>query len=83
MAPPPMLFDDLLCYLDGDTLFEVKKLLKLKAVTSELGESAKIVCINDYIEQKLDKLDVYIKTIEQDQKKDWKELNELFLSIVM
>ena len=83
MAPPPMLFDDLLCYLDGDTLFEVKKLLKLKAVTSELGESAKIVRINEYIEQKLDELDVYVKNIKQSQKKDWGELNELFLSMIM
>lgn len=81
-TPPPVLFFELLDYLDSDIRLEVEKLLKLKAITTELGESKKIVQINEYIERKIDEIDAYIQTIKQTQKKDWDVLNELFLSIL-
>lgn len=82
-SPPPMLFDDLLFYLDEDILPEVKRLLELKAVTSELGKSKKLVRINEYIEQKLNELNAYAKTVKPGKKVDWSRLNELFLATVM
>lgn len=82
-APPPMLFDDLLCYLNGDILPEVRRLLALKAVTSELGKSQKIVIINEYIERKLGELEEYAKTVKPSKNMDWNELNDLFLSMVI
>ncbi len=83
MAPPPMRFEDLLCYLDGDVLCEVRKLLELKMSTSELGEGEKISCINEYIERKIEEFDEFAAAIKPDKKKDWAELNKLFLSMVL
>ncbi len=83
MAPPPMLFEDLLCYLDGEVLCEVRKLLKLKMETSELGKGEKIDCINEYIERKTEEFDKYAATIKPDKKNDWDGLNKLFLSMVL
>ena len=80
---PPMLFDELICYLDDDTLSEVKKLLELKKVTSELGARERIVRIDDYIKRKTEELDACVKSIKQSRRKDWDELNKLFLSMVM
>lgn len=80
---PPMLFSELLCYLDKDILPEVEKLLELKAVTSELGEGEKIVVINDYIDKKIVEFDKYIGTVEASKNSSWTKLNEVFLSLVI
>lgn len=50
---PPMLFNDLLCYLDGEVKDEVLKLLELKMSSSELGEGKIVTSINEYIEDKI------------------------------
>jgi len=81
-TPPPMLFSDLLCYLDKAILPEVEKLLELKAVTSELGEGEKIVLINDYIDKKIIKFEEYIETVESNKNTTWSKLNEVFLSLI-
>lgn len=80
---PPMLFSELLCYLDKDILPEVENLLELKAVTSELGEGEKIVVINDYIDKKIVEFDKYIGTVEANKNSSWTKLNEVFLSLVI
>lgn len=80
---PPMLFDDLLCYLNGDVKNEVLKLLKLKANTSELGMDYAIACINEYIEDKLSDFEQYIRSMNTTCKNNWEELNKLFLSVIM
>ena len=79
---PPMLFADLLCYLDKDILPEVKNLLALKVVTSELGEGEKIVVINEYIDRKIRELDEYIETVESNKNSSWDKLNDVFLTFV-
>lgn len=81
MAPPPMLFEELLCYLDGDVLCEVRNLLEQKKITSELGDGKKISCINEYIERKIEEFDKYVSVITPKKKNDWDELNKLFISI--
>lgn len=58
---PPMLFEDLLCYLDGEVKNEVLKLLELKMKTSELGEGKAVTCINKYVEDKILEFDEYAK----------------------
>ena len=58
---PPMLFEDLLCYLDGEVKNEVLKLLELKMKTSELGEGKAVTCMNKYVEDKILEFDEYAK----------------------
>lgn len=79
-AAPPMLFSELLCYLDKEILPDVEKLLALKAVTSELGEGEKIVAINNYIDKKIVEFDEYIETVEASKNSSWEELNKIFIS---
>ena len=79
---PPMLFSELLCYLDEEILPEVEKLLELKAVTSELGEGKKIVSINDYIDRKIVEFDECIKTVESNKNGSWDELNNAFMALL-
>lgn len=79
---PPMLFTDLLPYLNGEVKDEVEKLLKLKMQTSELGTGKAIFCINKYIEDKISEFEEYAKNITVFKKKSWNALNSLFLKIV-
>lgn len=80
---PPMLFKDLLCYLEnGEVKDEVLKLLELKMGTSELGEGKAVACINRYIENKISEFDEYAKSMLVFQKNEWNGLNNIFLKIV-
>ena len=79
---PPMLFKDLLCYLDGEVKNEVLKLLELKMKTSELGEGKAVECINRYIENKISEIDKYAKSMPAFQKIEWNNLNNLFLEFI-
>ena len=79
---PPMLFEDLLCYLDGEVKNEVLKLLELKMGTSELGEGKTVISINRYIEDKISEFEEYAKSIPFSEKTGWSDLNNLFLEII-
>ena len=79
---PPMLFLDLLCYLEGEVKDEVLKLLELKMGTSELGEGKAVTCINRYIEDKILEFDEYAKSMLVFHKNEWNVLNNPFLEIV-
>ena len=79
---PPMLFEDLLCYLDGEVKNEVLKLLELKMGTFELGEGKTVACINRYIEDKISEFEEYAKSMLVFQKPEWDTLNNLFLEII-
>lgn len=79
---PPMLFEDLLCYLDGEVKNEVLKLLELKMGTSELGEGKAVISINRYIEDKISEFEEYAKSIPFSEKTGWSDLNNLFLEII-
>ena len=79
---PPMLFKDLLCYLEGEVKDEVLKLLELKMGTSELGEGKTVISINRYIEDKISEFEEYAKSIPFSEKTGWSDLNNLFLEII-
>lgn len=81
-APPPMLFEDMLCYLSGNVLTEVQKLLDLKKNTSELGLGNRIPTIDKYIEQKLDEFSTIAPALENESSKHWQGLNEIFLKSI-
>ena len=79
---PPMLFSDLLCYLDKEILPEVEKLLEMKEVTSELGEGKKIVAINDFIDRKIIEFDEYIEDVKSNKNNSLDKLNGIFMSLL-
>ena len=79
---PPMLFEDLLCYLDGEVKNEILKLIELKTKTSELGEGKPVKCINKYIEDKISEFEEYVKCMPTFPKPEWDTLNNLFLKII-
>ena len=79
---PPMLFEDLLCYLDGEVKNDILNLLELKMITSELGKGKAVTCINRYIEDKISEFEEYAKGIPTFQKLDWNVLNNIFLKII-
>lgn len=79
---PPMLFNDLLCYLDGEVKDEVLKLLELKMSSSELGEGKIVTSINEYIEDKISVFEEYAQSMPGLQKPEWDALNNLFLEII-
>lgn len=81
-TPPPMLFDDLMPYLDSYVGEEVRALLEQKAKISEMGESRPIYTINRYIEEKIDFFETAIQNMPDKITNSWEKLNELFLEQV-
>lgn len=82
-SPPPMLFSELVeeC-LDKDIKPYVDKLLYVKMNTPEIGEGRKIIPINEYIERSITDICEHLLTVSEDEVHDWKEFNNLFLSII-
>jgi len=77
---PPMLFLELLPFLDDGVRKDVNELLEIKAKTSELGEGTRIGSINGYIETHIEEIEKFIKSIESTPKNSWDSLNKIFLS---
>lgn len=57
--------------------------MKLKTNNSELGEGKKILCINEYIEKKIEEFEKYAGTIKSVEKGRWDNLNKVFLSAIL
>lgn len=81
-SPPPMSFLTLMReYLDGEIKSEVEKLISIKIDTPEISEWKHVDVINEYIEENIADISEKLKTIP-DEKRDWEELNELFITIL-
>lgn len=81
-SPPPMSFLTLTQeYLDGEIKAEVEKLISIKVNTPEISEWKHVDVINEYIEENIADISEKLKTIP-DEKRDWRELNELFITIL-
>ena len=79
-CPPPMLFSELVeAELEQEMKPIIDDLLKLKAITSEVGEGKRIDALNDYIEETIEMLKETINALAPDKKPGWERLNELFM----
>lgn len=79
---PPMLFDDLVeAELEDELRPELTQLLELKKTLPEMGVAHKIQIINDYIEKVMPEIKGIAKSME-DEGREWKDLNQLFLKMV-
>jgi len=81
--PPPMLFAQLVeTQLESELKSVVTDLLKLKMSTPEIGETARIPLLNEFIEQNLIVIRRQIETLPKERPNDWEPLNQLILSIL-
>ncbi len=79
-TPPPMLFETLASmYLDAETRPHVDALLAQKMAAPELGEGPRVPVLNAYIERSLAELTARVYALPSVARKEWEELNALFL----
>ena len=82
-TPPPMLFSELVeTQLEQEMRPVVDDLLRRKMKTPEIGLVPRIEPLNVFIEQNLNALRAQIEALPPGEQKGWRELNELFLSVV-
>lgn len=83
-TPPPMLFRTLMeKYLDEEIKPDIEKLLDMKMNTPEIGEVKRFDRVNDYLDRSIDEIDGIIAGLPAEDARDWDELNEIFLSIIV
>ncbi len=79
-TPPPMLFDTLVeRYLAPEVRPYVEELLTRKKTTFEMGEGPRVQALNDYIDFSLHELKAAVEALPFACKKEWADLNSLFL----
>lgn len=81
-TPPPMLFTDLLKYLDSGIKSDVDKLLDLKINSPEVAVGKRMDRLNDYIEENIVRMEGLIKDFPHDKENSWVNLNEIFLNLL-
>jgi len=82
-CPPPMLFAELVeAELETNMKPIIYDLLKVKMITSEVGEGKRIDRLNEYIDENLISLKETIDAMPREHKSDWSKLNALFLSVI-
>ena len=76
----PMEFDKLVDsqVTDQNVKIEIQNLLRRKITGEELKEEAKNQILNDFLQQKIEFYNDYVKTIEQHYQPDTERLNQLF-----
>ncbi len=84
-TPPPVLFDDLkeACLRDGEIKDEINLLLARKKASPELGEGERIGALSRYIDEGVARLEEVLSDIPPQRRGSWRELNELFLSLIL
>ena len=82
-TPPPMLFTDLTKeFLEDDIHPYVEDLLYIKMNTSEVGEGKRIDELNEYLDNSIAEIEDIIKSLPEENKGSWKDLNKIFLSLL-
>lgn len=82
-SPPPMLFSELMERQLPDRLKDtVRQLLELKVNSPEVKTIPKIGALNEYLEQRIAEVKEQIERLPKQAVQGWKELDELFLSLL-
>lgn len=80
---PPVLFDDLLQMdLPKGLRQEIDELLEVKKVTDEKEVNPHIPVIIDFIKTETKRQKQLVEVMEDDRRKEWDTLNQLFLDIL-
>lgn len=79
-TPPPMLFYTLVeRHLAPEVRPYVEELLAMKKTTPEMGEGQRVQALNDYIDANLTELKAAVEALPFVRKKEWADLNAMFL----
>lgn len=82
-TPPPMLFSELMESQLPDYLEEtVRDLLELKVNSPEIKLIPRIDILNDYMDRSITEVKEQIEQLPKETAHGWKELDELFLSVL-
>lgn len=82
-TPPPMLFSELMESQLPDYLEEtVQDLLELKVNSPEIKLIPRIDILNDYMDRSITEVKEQIEQLPKETAHGWKELDELFLSVL-
>lgn len=69
-------------YLEDSIRPDVEKLLKLKMETPEIGTGKRIDSINEYLDRNIERIKQTVKTLPEEPKTSWEELDRIFLSLL-
>ena len=82
-TPPPMLFTDLTVeFLEDEIRPYVDELLYIKMNTPEIGEGKRIDKLNKYLDDSISEIEEIIKSLPEENKGSWDDLNKTFLSLL-
>ena len=82
-CPPPVLFDRLVQeMLEEDMRPVVEGLLQQKTKMIEAEKGPRIDELNAYIQENLTAIKMKTEAMEDDGKRDWEEINRLFIEIL-
>jgi len=82
-TPPPILFDQLVEEeLEDDVKTVVEELVLKKKKSLESDYIERVAVLDQYIERNINLIKETLKAMEKEDKKDYKELNNLFLKII-
>jgi len=82
-TPPPILFDQLVEEeLEDDVKTVVEELVLKKKKSLESDYIERVAVLDQYIERNMNLIKETLKAMEKEDKKDYKELNNLFLKII-
>ncbi len=82
-SPPPVLFEELMKMDMPDNLRNgIYELLEIKKKSDEKEKNMQIPVIQDFIGDEIIRLKSFVDNTDDDRKRDWKELNEIFLKVL-
>lgn len=81
---PPMLFEELMnsLNLDSELLTQINKLLEIKKQSKEMDIQKRIDIINNFLEDKIDYFNKYVKELDITKGENTTILDELFIDIL-
>nr|WP_314461234.1 nucleotidyltransferase domain-containing protein [uncultured Clostridium sp.] len=79
-CPPPVLFDDLMKMdIPSELRNGIDELLEIKKRSDEREKGTQISAIQDFIINELESQKTYVESISDDRRRDWNDLNNIFL----
>ncbi len=80
-CPPPVLFDDLMKMdMPAELRNEIDGLLEIKKRSNEREKGVQIPVIRNFIISEIKRQKAYVEGASDDRKREWKNLNDIFLN---
>ncbi|MDE6664795.1 MAG: nucleotidyltransferase domain-containing protein, partial [Ruminococcus sp.] len=82
-TPPPVLFQKLVdTVADNNIIPIITELVHIKTEVPETEKGKHIIELDRYIENSITEIRKYADSIKDDKKRDWKQLDEIFLKCI-